>query len=271
MITSFQSALRARARAAGATIVLPEGEDERTLAAAVALAAEGLVEPVVLGPGEVTRASLDARGGSGIRVVDPAEAPDAYAVELQAARAHRGMTLDEARKRVTDPLVFGALMVRLGEVDGSLAGATHAAAAVLRAAFWCVGPAEGIETVSSSFYMVVEDFRGEGEEVLTFTDCAVVEDPTPEQLADIASAAATARRQIVGDRPRVAFLSYSTHASAEGSSVSPFFRAHCTAVQGEPSSRHSTLYSFSRRAFMTSNWRGPTAPTMGAGPAMDGA
>ena len=219
MITSFQSALRARARALGATIVLPEGEDERVLAAAVALAAEGLVEPIVLGPGEATRASLERRGGSGIRVVDPAEAPEAYAVELQAARAHRGMTLDEAREWVADPLVYGALMVRRGEVDGSVAGATHAAAPVLRAAFWCVGPAEGIKTVSSSFYMVVDDFRGEGEEVLTFTDCAVVPNPTPDQLADIASAAATARRRIVGDRPRVAFLSYSTHASGDGPSV----------------------------------------------------
>ena len=162
MITSFQSALRARARALGATIVLPEGEDERVLAAAVALAAEGLVEPIVLGPGEATRASLERRGGSGIRVVDPAEAPEAYAVELQAARAHRGMTLDEAREWVTDPLVYGALMVRRGEVDGSVAGATHAAAPVLRAAFWCVGPAEGIKTVSSSFYMVVDEFPRRG-------------------------------------------------------------------------------------------------------------
>jgi phosphate acetyltransferase len=219
MSSSFQRAVRDRARAVGATIVLPEGHDERTLDAAVALAADGLVEPVVLGPGAATRAGLDARGGTAIRVLDPADATEAHAAELQAARAHRGMTLEDAREHVTDPLVFGALLVRLGEVDGSLAGAANATGDVLRAAFWCVGPAEGIRTVSSSFYMVVDDFRGGGEEVLTFTDCAVVEDPTPDQLADIASAAASARARVVGDEPRVAFLSYSTHGSAEGPSI----------------------------------------------------
>ena len=111
------------------------------------------------------------------------------------------------------------MMVRRGEADGSVAGADNATGDVLRAAFWCVGPAEGIRTVSSSFYMVVPDFRGNGEEILTFTDCAVVEEPTAEQLADIASAASTARSRIVGDTPRVGFLSYSTRGSAAGPSI----------------------------------------------------
>jgi phosphate acetyltransferase len=217
--SAFQDGVRERAAAARARIVMPEGHDERTLDAAVILAREGLVEPVVLGPREATRAGLDARGGGEVAVVDPADATEEQAAELQAARAHRGMTLEQAREWVRDPLVHGALMVRAGEVAGSVAGAANATGDVLRAAFWCVGPADGIRTVSSSFYMVVPDFRGDGEEVLTFTDCAVVEDPTPDQLADIASAAATARGAIVGDEPRVAFLSYSTHGSAEGPSI----------------------------------------------------
>ena len=89
----------------------------------------------------------------------------------------------------------------------------------MRAALWAVGPAPGIRTVSSAFYMIVPPFRGPEPEVLTFTDAGVVPEPTAEQLADIAAAAVAARRRVVGDEPRVAFLSYSTKGSAEGPSV----------------------------------------------------
>ena len=219
MSSSFQTEVRERARALRGTIVLPEGHDSRTLDAAVTLAREGLATPIVLGPLEATRGALDERGGHAVRVVDPAAATPDYAEELQEARSHRGMTLAQAQEAVRSPLVHGAMMVRRGEVDGFVAGADNATGDVLRAAFWCVGPDEGIRTVSSSFYMVVPDFRGNGEEILTFTDCAVVEDPTAEQLADIASAAATARMRIVGDTPRVGFLSYSTRGSAGGPSI----------------------------------------------------
>ncbi|HEU0012862.1 MAG TPA: phosphate acyltransferase, partial [Longimicrobium sp.] len=98
-------------------------------------------------------------------------------------------------------------------------GAVHPTAEVLRAAIWAVGPAPGIRTVSSSFYMLVPPFRGAEAEVLTFSDAGVVPDPDAAQLADIALAAADARRRVVGDEPRVAFLSYSTLGSAGGPSV----------------------------------------------------
>jgi phosphate acetyltransferase len=142
-----------------------------------------------------------------------------YADRLWTRRRARGMTEPQALELVRDPLIRGALMVALHEVDGSVAGAVHASADVLRAALWCVGPADGIRTVSSSFYMVVPEFRGRGEEVLTFTDCGVVPDPGAPELAQIAAAAARARRSVVGDSPVVAFLSYSTRGSAEGPSV----------------------------------------------------
>jgi phosphate acetyltransferase len=130
------------------------------------------------------------------------------------------MTLVEAAERVTDPLIFGALLVRNGEADGSVAGAVRTTGDVLRAALWCVGAAPGIRTISSSFYMVVPPFRGtDGPEVLNFTDASVVPDPDAAQLAEIAVAAVAARRRIVGDEPRVAFLSYSTRGSASGPRV----------------------------------------------------
>lgn len=215
----FQDSVRARARALGGSVVLPEGHDPRTLDAAAVLVREGLVRPVVLGPGAATRQALADRGVAAVEVRDPAEGSEVLAERLQEARAHRGMSIERARTRSRDPLMFGALMVAGGEVDGSVAGADNSTGDVLRAAFWCVGPDDGIRTVSSSFYMTTPDFRDEGGEVLTFTDCAVVEHPTPEQLCDIASAAATARARVVGDTPRVAFLSYSTRGSASGPSI----------------------------------------------------
>jgi phosphate acetyltransferase len=116
-------------------------------------------------------------------------------------------------------------MVGAGMAHGCVAGAVSTTGDVIRTALWGVGPAPGIRTVSSSFYMVVPPFRGAGEEVLTFTDAGVVPDPDAEQLADIAAAAVDARRRIVGDEPVVAFLSYSTKGSADGPSVEKVRRA----------------------------------------------
>jgi phosphate acetyltransferase len=140
---------------------------------------------------------------------------------------------EHARTLASDPLRFAAGLVALGEADAAVAGATCPTAEVLRAALWGIGPAEGIQTVSSSFYMAFDDSplterASPGEPgaaggapglVLTFTDSAVVPDPDAVQLADIALAAAGDRRLIVGDEPIVAFLSYSSKGSAEGLSV----------------------------------------------------
>src|SRR5690606_31001560 len=152
---SFVEGLRRRAREHRRTIVLPEGLDERTLAAATRLAAEGLADPIVLAPedAEIDRGALHPA----IRWIDPArdERADGLARILWERRRARGMTEDQAARAAIDPLLFGALMVAAGEADGSVAGAVNATGDVLRAAFWAIGPAPGITTVSSSFYMVV--------------------------------------------------------------------------------------------------------------------
>lgn len=232
----FLDAVRERARRARRALVFPEGADPRTHLAVAELVAEEILEPVVLGPPELVREGLAAAGADpgAIRVVDPAdpEGLDPYVELLLERRRQKGMTGAEAREHVTDPLLRGALMVARGEADGSVAGATRPTADVLRAALWAVGPAEGISTVSSSFYMLVgppPEPPGSsaeagpasvaGERVITFTDGAVVPQPDPRQLAEIALAAARARRAVVGDEPRVAFLSYSTRGSAAGPAV----------------------------------------------------
>ncbi len=230
----FIASVRSRARARPRRIVFPESGDPRTIEAVAAIQSEGLLHPVLLGTPDHVRDALAGAGGDpdAVEVVDPLrmDGSGRHVETLLQLRRARGMTLSVARERVRDPLIRGALMVRFGEVDGSVAGAVNSTGDVLRAALWCVGPDDGIKVVSSAFYMVTPSFRaltmgGGGPdpaapgEVLTFTDCAVVPEPTAPQLAQIAAAAARARRRVVGDSPTVAFLSYSTKGSAVGSSV----------------------------------------------------
>ena len=210
----FLTDIRHRVQGSGKRIVLSEADDERTVTAALEIRKRGLLDAIVVG----SRSSKAARH---VDVVDPASdaRTEQFAETLFTLRQHKGMSYDAALLAARDPLYFAALMVRAGEADGSVAGAVRTTADVLRAAIWCVGMAPGIKTVSSSFYMVVPPFRNEETEVLSFTDASVIPDPTAEQLADIAEAAAIARRSIVGDEPRIAFLSFSTKGSAEAPSV----------------------------------------------------
>lgn len=222
---SFLDELRARARDRRRRIVLPEGADPRTIEAANRLAAEGLAEPILLAPG------VDGEGppapppdglADGVTWIDPHRDPRLGALTeiLWQRRKSKGMSEEAAAAAAREPLLFGALLVAAGGADGSVAGAVSSTGDVLRAAFWAIGPAPGITTVSSSFYMVLPAREaGEAERVLTFTDPAVVPEPTSLQLAEIALAAADARRRVVGDEPRLAFLSYSTHGSASGPRV----------------------------------------------------
>jgi phosphate acetyltransferase len=220
---SFLEGIRRRARDRPRRIVFPEGEEERTLEAVARIQEEALLYPVLLGDPEAVHAGVEEAGGDpgDVEVHDPrgGEGIGGYVETFLSLRRSKGMDLAGAREGVRQPLIRGALMVRSGEVHGSVAGAVSSTADVLRAAIWCVGPDDGIKVISSSFYMVVRPFRSSDAEVLTFTDAAVVPDPDSGELAQIAAAASRARRKVVGDSPTVAFLSFSTKGSAEGPSV----------------------------------------------------
>ena len=192
---SFRDRVYERARRARKHIVLPEGDDPRVRAAAAQLEAGGFAVVEVLG-----------------RPLPPSPVPGLIQ-HLRARRPDRFPTDAAARAALEHPLTFGACLVGAGLADVMVGGATFPSGDTIRAALWAVGTAPGIATVSGAFYMVRD------ETVLTFTDCAVVPEPTPEQLADAGAAAARDRRRIVGDEPVVAFLSYSTRGSATGGRV----------------------------------------------------
>ncbi len=168
---------------------------------------------------------LEARARRlGRRIAFP-EGDDPRVAEAAAILARRGVVrpvvLEAEAEDAEAPgrLQRAVAMLRGGEVDGVVAGAVHTTAEVIRAGLKGVGLRPGVRTLSSSFFMEVNGFRGMGTEVLTFTDAGVVPEPRPRQLAAIAAEAVRVRRQVVGDEPRVAFLSYSTLGSAGGRSV----------------------------------------------------
>jgi len=197
---SFRRSLLERAAARRKRVVLCEGDDPRVRAAAGRLRSDGIAEPILL-------------GGDGIRPIDDPRLPR-IAQFLRDRRPDRVVDGVHALDIAAVPVNFGAALVALGEADAAVAGAVCATRDTIRAALWAIGTAPGVDLVSSAFYMVLPD-----DTVLTFTDCAVVPEPTPEQLAQIALAAARDRARLVGDSPRVAFLSYSTKGSAEGTRV----------------------------------------------------
>ena len=210
--------LKIRAKAVNGTIVLPEANDRRTLEAAQIITAEAFGKVIVLGKPEVVKTDAAAWGVdlTGIEIIDPFNYPeiDKFASFFYEKRKEKGVTPPMAGEMVRQNLYFGTLLVKFGLASGMVAGAANTTADVLRAALQVVGVTPGLKTVSSTFIMVIPDFMGE-ERVMLFADCAVVPNPDPAQLADIAMSTASTRRLILGDEPTVAMLSFSTKGSAE--------------------------------------------------------
>jgi len=204
-------------------VVFPEGAEPRILQAARQFQALKLGAPIVLGAPEQVKEVAEGLNIplDGIRVINPAtsEELDNFARRLFRLRREKGMRAPEAREAMLQPNYFGTMMVAMHQADALISGASHITGSVLRPLFQIVKAAPDITTVSSCMIMEVEDSRIGENGVLFMADCGVIPDPNVEQLAEIAVTTARLARHLLGVRPRVALLSFSTRGSASNPSV----------------------------------------------------
>ncbi|MBO4680773.1 MAG: phosphate acetyltransferase [Clostridiales bacterium] len=216
----FIDTIKAKAKVDLKTIVLPESEDDRTIKAAAAVVKEGFALPIILGAEEDVKASAERLGVSleGVKILDNTKSADIdrYAALLAEIRAKKGMTFDQAKEIILgDRLTFGIMMVKAGDADGLVSGACHTSADMLRPALQIIKTAPGRKVASIAFIFELPTTEFGENGILLCADCALMQDPNPEELAEIGAESAASFEALVAPEARVAFLCHSTKGSAK--------------------------------------------------------
>lgn len=224
-MSAFLDSIISRAKTDVKTLVLPEGDDERTLVAAEKLLAEGVAKLVILGDAETIAASGYALEGA--QIIDPRKSDlrESMAAKLFELRQAKGMTEEKALELMDDVLYFGVMMVKMGYADGMVAGACHSTGDVLRPCLQILKTAPGVKLVSSFFIMVVPDCTMGDAGTFLFSDCGLEVQPDSERLAHIAVNSAQSWRALIGTEPAVAMLSHSSYGSAKNDDTAKVVRA----------------------------------------------
>jgi len=206
-------------------IVLPEGNEPRTLQAAEEAIGHNLADIILIGNPEQIHASIEQMGLVNLKekatIIDPENHPkiEEYATLIFELRKHKGVTIEKARTMIKNPLYLGVTMIKAGDADGEVAGAMNRTDDVLRPGFQLVKTSPGVGNVSGVFAMIFKDTEFGEKGLMLFADCAVNPDPDERMLAEIAITTAETARGLLDFEPRIAMLSFSTHGSAQHSIV----------------------------------------------------
>lgn len=225
---AFIDDIKARAKSSKKVIVLPESEDIRTYEAAEQILKEGISDLVIVGSEEEVAKNKGTFDISGAKIVDPATSDKtaAYIDKLVELRSKKGMTPEQAKEiLLTNYLYYGVMMVKMGDADGMVSGACHSTADTLRPCLQILKTAPGTKLVSAFFVMCVPNCEYGNKGTFVFSDCGLNQNPTSEELAEIAYSSANSYKALIGDEPKVAMLSYSTMGSAKHEDVDKVAKA----------------------------------------------
>ena len=233
----FIDEIKAKAKADKKTIILPESMDTRTWEAAEKILKEGLANLIILGSPEEVEKYGKGYDVTGATIIDPAtyEKTEEYLDLFVELRKKKGLTKEEARKQaLSDYAYYGCLMIKAGDADGMVSGAIHSSADTIRPSLQILKTAPGTKLVSAFFIMNVPNCEYGHNGTFIFGDCGLNQDPTADEVSEIAISSAASYKQLIQDEPRVAMLSYSTYGSAKSALVDKMQEATKLAKEKAP-------------------------------------